>query len=64
MWLDCDDAELNGRHGGAQTWRPNDLDAFAEHMRNSGRHALLIDCSANDDIVSRYPAGSNPACMW
>jgi homoserine dehydrogenase len=56
MWLDCDDAELNGRHGGAQTWRPNDLDAFAEHVRNSGRHALLIDCSANDDIVSRYPA--------
>jgi len=56
MWLDCDDAELNGRHGGAQTWRPNDLDVFAEHVRSSGRHALLIDCSANDEIVSRYPA--------
>ncbi len=56
MWLDCDDAELNGRHGGAQTWRPNDLDAFAEHVRSGGRHALLIDCSANDAIVSRYPA--------
>jgi homoserine dehydrogenase len=56
MWLDCDDAELNARHGGAQTWRPNDLDVFAEHVRNSGRHALLIDCSANDAIVSRYPA--------
>jgi homoserine dehydrogenase len=25
-------------------------------VRNSGRHALLIDCSANDAIVSRYPA--------
>jgi homoserine dehydrogenase len=56
MWLDCDDAELNARHGGAQTWRPNDLNVFAEHVRNSGRHALLIDCSANDAIVSRYPA--------
>jgi homoserine dehydrogenase len=56
MWLDCDDAQLNGRHDGAQTWRPNDLDAFAEHVRRSGRNALLIDCSANDDIVSRYPA--------
>ncbi|MGB5938553.1 MAG: homoserine dehydrogenase, partial [Rhodanobacter sp.] len=43
MWLDCDDVELNGRHGGAQIWRPNDLDAFAEHVRGSdGRHALLI----------------------
>jgi len=53
MWLDCDDAELNGRHG-AQTWRPNDLDAFAAHIAASGEHALLIDCSANDAIASRY----------
>lgn len=56
MWLDCDDAELNGRHGGAQVWRPNDLDAFAEHVRGlDGRHALLIDCSANDEVASHYP---------
>jgi homoserine dehydrogenase len=80
MWLDCDDAELNGRHGGAQIWRPNDLDAFAEHVRgNDGRHALLIDCSANDDVAAHYPrwltagmhvvtpnklAGSGPLPRW
>ena len=57
MWLDCDDAELNGRHGGAQIWRPNDLDAFAAHVRgNEGRHALLIDCSANEAVAEHYPA--------
>lgn len=57
MWLDCDDAELNGRHGGAQVWRPNDLDAFAAHVRGSdARDALLIDCSANDEVASHYPA--------
>ena len=80
MWLDCDDAELNGRHGGAQIWRPNDLDAFAEHVRGSdGRHALLIDCSANDEVAAHYPrwlaaglhvvtpnklAGSGPLPRW
>ena len=80
MWLDCDDAELNDRHRGAQIWRPNDLDAFAEHVRgNDGRHALLIDCSANDAVVSRYVgwlaagihvvtpnklAGSGPLPRW
>src|SRR5574337_1237091 len=80
MWLDCDDAELNARHGGAQTWRPNDLDAFAEHVRgNDGRHALLIDCSANDAVAAHYPrwlgsglhvvtpnklAGSGPLERW
>jgi len=80
MWLDCDDAELNGRHGGAQIWRPNDLDAFADHVRgNDGRHALLIDCSANDDVAAHYPrwlaaglhvvtpnklAGSGPLPRW
>jgi len=80
MWLDCDDAELNGRHGGAQIWRPNDLDAFAEHVCGSdGRHALLIDCSANDDVAAHYPrwlaagmhvvtpnklAGSGPLPRW
>jgi aspartokinase/homoserine dehydrogenase 1 len=80
MWLDCDDAELNDRHDGAQIWRPNDLDAFAEHARgNDGRHALLIDCSANDEVAARYPrwlsaglhvvtpnklAGSGPLPRW
>ena len=55
MWLDCDDTELNLRHGGAQIWRPRDLDAFAAHVRgNDGRHALLIDCSANDEVASHY----------
>ncbi|WEN15796.1 homoserine dehydrogenase [Rhodanobacter sp. AS-Z3] len=80
MWLDCDDAELNGRHDGAQIWRPNDLHAFAEHVRgNDGRHALLIDCSANDEVAAHYPrwlaaglhvvtpnklAGSGPLARW
>jgi len=56
MWLDCDDAELNGRHGGAQVWRPNDLDAFAAHVRGGAepRDALLIDCSASDAVTARY----------
>ncbi|WP_430392210.1 homoserine dehydrogenase [Dyella sp. 20L07] len=56
MWLDADDPELNGRHDSAQTWRPGNLDEFAAHVRgNDGRHALLIDCSANDAVASRYP---------
>ena len=80
MWLDCDDAELNGRHAGAQTWRPSDLDAFAAHVRGSGdRHALLIDCSASGAVAAHYPrwlaagthvvtpnklAGSGPLEHW
>jgi len=80
MWLDCDDSELNARHGGAQIWRPNDLDAFAAHVRgNDGRHALLIDCSASDEVASHYShwlaagihvvtpnklAGSGPLARW
>jgi aspartokinase/homoserine dehydrogenase 1 len=80
MWLDCDDAELNDRHDGAQTWRPNDLDAFAAHVRgHDGRHALLIDCSASDEVAAHYPrwlgcglhvvtpnklAGSGPLERW
>ncbi|RAN75395.1 homoserine dehydrogenase [Bacillus sp. SRB_336] len=80
MWLDCDDTELNGRHGGAQIWRPNDLDAFADHvLGNDGRHALLVDCSANDEVAAHYPrwlaaglhvvtpnklAGSGPLPRW
>jgi aspartokinase/homoserine dehydrogenase 1 len=54
MWLDCDDPELNGRHGGAQTWRPADLDAFAAHVRGGEGHALLIDCSAHEAVAARY----------
>jgi homoserine dehydrogenase len=80
MWLDCDDSELNGRHGGAQIWRPNDLDAFAAHVRaDDGRHELLVDCSANDEVAAHYPqwlaagihvvtpnklAGSGPLARW
>ena len=80
MWLDCDDAELNGRHVGAQTWRPNDLDAFAAHVRgDDDRHALLIDCSASEAVAAHYPrwlaaglhvvtpnklAGSGPLERW
>lgn len=80
MWLDCDDTELNARHGGAQVWRPHDLDAFARHVRgNDGRHALLIDCSASDEVTAHYAgwladgihvvtpnklAGSGPLARW
>ena len=80
MWLDCDDSELNSRHGGAQIWRPNDLQAFAAHVRGrDGRDALLIDCSANDEVAACYPqwlaagihvvtpnklAGSGPLARW
>ncbi|WP_329742158.1 homoserine dehydrogenase [Dyella sp. A6] len=57
MWLDCDDPELNARSHSAQTWRPSDLDAFAAHMRGiDGRHALLVDCSASDEVAAHYPA--------
>ncbi len=56
MWLDSDDPELNARQHRAQTWRPSDLDEFAAHVRgNEGRHALLVDCSASEDVVARYP---------
>ena len=55
MWLDADDPELNGRYGGAQTWRPSNLDEFAAHVRgDDGRHALLVDCSASEAVASRY----------
>ncbi|WP_235499551.1 homoserine dehydrogenase [Frateuria sp. Soil773] len=79
MWLDCDDAELNERHDGAQTWRPSDLDAFAAHVRGTHRDALLIDCSADEAVAARYPcwlaagihvvtpnklAGSGPLERW
>lgn len=80
MWLDCDDAELNGRHAGAQTWRPSDLDAFAAHVRGTGdQHTLLVDCSASAAVAAHYPrwlaaglhvvtpnklAGSGPLEHW
>ena len=55
MWLDADDPELNGRFGGAQTWRPSNLDEFVAHVRGDGsRHAMLIDCSASEAVASRY----------
>lgn len=79
MWLDCDDPQLNAQHD-AQTWRPTDLDQFAAHVRGDGsRHAMLIDCSANDAVASQYPywlasgmhvvtpnklAGSGPLSRW
>jgi aspartokinase/homoserine dehydrogenase 1 len=56
MWLDCDDPELNGRHHSAQTWRPSNLDEFVAHVHgNDGRHALLVDCSADPAVAARYP---------
>ena len=80
MWLDSDDPELNNRCDRAQTWRPSNLDEFAAHVRGSdGRHALLIDCSANDAVASHYAAwlaaglhvitpnklaGSGPLARW
>jgi aspartokinase/homoserine dehydrogenase 1 len=80
MWLDCDDPQLNARHHSAQTWRPSDLDEFALHVRgNDGRHALLVDCSASDEVAAHYPhwlaaglhvvtpnklAGSGPLEQW
>jgi aspartokinase/homoserine dehydrogenase 1 len=55
MWLDCDDPELNAREGGAQIWRPSDLDEFAAYLRGEdGRPALLIDCSASDEVADHY----------
>jgi len=78
MWLDSDDPELDARDG-AQTWRPTDLEVFADHVREDRRAALLVDCSASEDVASRYPlwlaagihvvtpsklAGSGPLDRW
>jgi homoserine dehydrogenase len=54
MWLDNDDEAMNSRTRGAQTWRPTDLDAFADYLREGGQTALLIDCSASDDVAAQY----------
>ncbi len=55
MWLDTDDALLNGRRDGAQTWRPADLGQAAYHLRDA-RHAVLIDCTASDRVADHYVA--------
>lgn len=55
MWLDCDDPELNAREGGAQIWRPSNLDDFAAYVHGDDpRAALLVDCSASDEVADRY----------
>ena len=80
MWLDSDDPDLNYRCDRAQIWRPTDLRQFARHvLGDDGRHAMLIDCSANDEVASHYPlwlaegvhvvtpnklAGSGPLERW
>ena len=80
MWLDSDDPDLNRRCDRAQTWRPADLRQFARHVLGEGdRHAMLIDCSANDDVAAHYAgwladgvhvvtpnklAGSGPLERW
>ncbi len=55
MWLDCDDPELNAREGGAQIWRPSNLNDFADYVHgDDGRAALLVDCSASDEVADHY----------
>lgn len=53
MWLDCDDAALNTRTGGAQTWRPAALDELGPYLKKSA-HALVVDCSASEQVVDHY----------
>ncbi|HEX7326370.1 MAG TPA: homoserine dehydrogenase [Rhodanobacteraceae bacterium] len=80
MWLDCDDPERNRRTDGAQTWHPANLDDFAAHIRGEdGLPALLLDCTASEDVANRYAewlatgihvvtpsklAGSGPLQRW
>ncbi len=52
MWLDSDDEQLDARVG-AQTWRPAALAELAAHLGTS-RHALVVDCSACEDVVAHY----------
>ncbi|KJV36626.1 homoserine dehydrogenase [Luteibacter yeojuensis] len=55
MWLDCDDEALNGRVGGAQTWRPVVLDEFAAYVAgHHGSAAVLADCTASDSVADHY----------
>ncbi|AFC87515.1 homoserine dehydrogenase [Frateuria aurantia] len=57
MWLDCDDPELNHRQDAAQTWRPADLEEFASYLQSRRADAaLLVDCSASELVVARYPS--------
>ncbi len=52
LWLDSDDEQLNARNG-AQTWRPASLAELAGHLKNAP-HALIVDCSASEDVVAHY----------
>jgi homoserine dehydrogenase len=54
MWLDVDDEAMHERRDGAQTWRPTDLEAFAGYVGGEGFPTLIIDCSASDEVASRY----------
>lgn len=53
MWLDCDDAALNTRTGGAQTWRPAALDELGPYLKGAP-HAVIVDCSASEQVVDHY----------
>lgn len=53
MWLDSDDAALESRVGGAQTWRPSSLAELGPYLAGS-EHAVVIDCSASDSVVEHY----------
>ncbi|HEX7341924.1 MAG TPA: homoserine dehydrogenase, partial [Rhodanobacteraceae bacterium] len=78
MWFDCDDSALNARTGSAQTWRPAALAELGPYLRRSP-HALIIDCSASEQVVGHYAdwlaagihvvtpnklAGSGPLERW
>ncbi|HEX7339167.1 MAG TPA: homoserine dehydrogenase [Rhodanobacteraceae bacterium] len=54
MWLDCDDDALNGRHGGAQIWRPATLADLGPYLQQSHAHAVIVDCSASEEVVRHY----------
>lgn len=57
MWLDCDDEALNGRTGGAQTWRPPALDDFSSYVAHrDGDVAVLADCTASEAVADHYPS--------
>ena len=57
LWLDADDPALNHRQDAAQIWRPADLEEFAGYLQSRRADAaVLVDCSASDLVVARYPA--------